>query len=329
MNTLIEILSMKRPHRGENEARVATEILSRLPYGLEVFRNARQEAMAFVICTDPESTTLFTAHLDTVHKYDGPNPVVYDPEMGWMSKADGEALGADDGAGVWVLYKMIEAGVPGTYLFPLGEECGGVGAKWMAENAASWLERFDRAVAFDRAGTGDVITHQEWHGRCCSDDFAEALSAQLNASMDLCGNEFYDGFRPDDTGVYTDTAEFTGVIPECTNLSVGYKNQHGGKESLDVTFVKMLAAAACKVDWDSLPAVRDPKEVDEGLDWYTGYSGYGGTSYQSAFHADLTLDTLRGMDETEIYYMVQDETELVAEFLTQLRDQITYDDTEA
>jgi len=34
--------------------------------------------------------------------------------------------------------------------------------------------------------------------------------------------------------VYTDTAEFTDIIPECTNRSVGYAREHTQEESLDL-----------------------------------------------------------------------------------------------
>ena len=323
MKTLLEILSLRRPHRGVNESRVALKILTRLPYQLEVFNNHEDEPMAFVMCTDPKSRTLFTAHLDTVHRdEETPNPVIYDADMNWMSKDDGTALGADDGAGVWLLYKMIEAGVSGTYLFPLGEECGGIGAKWMAEFASEFLSGFDRAIAFDRAGTTDVITHQGWHGRCCSDEFATCLAAQLNTVVD-----YAQGFCPDETGVYTDTAEFVELIPECTNVSVGYYAQHGGKETLDVEFLQTLLRGCLKIQWEDLPTVRDntepqaakaraygSSEYDFDWDWYKssgGASGSGGT--------ELTPEDLRFMSDEDLYTLAYESPEQVAELLIDMK----------
>ncbi len=31
---------------------------------------------------------------------------------------------------------------------------------------------------------------------------------------------------PEDTGVLTDSAQFMGIVPECTNISVGYYDEH-------------------------------------------------------------------------------------------------------
>ena len=115
------------------------------------------------------------------------------------------------------------------------------------------LQQFDRAVAFDRAGYYDVITHQGGR-RCCSDAFADALSTQL-ADLGLL-------YGPCSGGVYTDTAEFTGDVPECTNLSVGYKGQHGDKEEQDVEFLELLADALVRVQWESLPTKRNPHEKE-------------------------------------------------------------------
>lgn len=298
MKTLLEILSLKRPYGGEGERFVAEEILSRLPYDLMVYNNSLDRPMAYLITTVPESTTLFVAHLDTVHREDGPNPVIYDEVMGWMYKEDGTPLGADDGAGVWLLYKMIEAGVPGTYLFTLGEERGGVGAKWMADNASEFLGKFDRAIEFDRRGTTSVITYQGF-GRCCSDEFAEELAAKLGMN-----------FKPDNTGVYTDTAEFTDIIPECTNISCGYYHEHSGAETLDAAFLEQLLERCLEADWSSMPVVRDPAEVEA--------FGYEGARWNKPANEVFTVDSLYSMTPEERLELCYEDPEGVACLLTEL-----------
>src|SRR3546814_793550 len=67
--------------------------------------------------------------------------------------------------------------------------------------------------------------------------FATNLASALNRQNS--------GFRyaPDDTGVYTDTNEYAGIVPECTNLSVGYQRQHGPRETLDVVHCEQLLEA--------------------------------------------------------------------------------------
>ena len=136
-----------------------------------------------------------------------------------------------------------------------------------------------------------MITHQGW-GRCASDEFGQALADALNAT-DADGGLF---FLPDDTGVYTDTAEFIAIIPECTNLSVGYNSNHGDKETLDMVFFEQLARAVLIVDWDALPTKRDPSAVDEEeaqwtltdryasvWDKYTLKTTYAQTPYDDSF----------------------------------------------
>lgn len=198
--------------------------------------------------TRPEHRSMFTAHTDTVHDTGGANPVRIDGNIWRADKFS--CLGADDAAGIAVLYNMIINNVPGYYVFFRGEECGGLGSSWLAEQMPELFHDIDRAVAFDRAGYSDVITHQRG-GRCCSDEFAYALADALTTETDW--------FLPDATGVYTDTAEFTSLIPECTNISVGYKHQHGDREEQDVQFLQLLANLVLTVPWDDLPVIRNPK----------------------------------------------------------------------
>jgi hypothetical protein len=196
-----------------------------------------------------------------------------------MWYADGACLGADDGAGCALLMHLLHAQIPAYYIFTQGEERGGIGAKYLADYSPELLSEFDRAIAFDRRGIDSVITHQGY-GRCCSDDFASALSAELCADGVLM-------YLGDDTGVYTDTAEFVDVIPECTNISVGYMNEHSDRETLDLHHFTALAAAVLKIKWDTLPTTRDPKEKEPVPDmnaWAsTWQTKYGTTSWDGAW----------------------------------------------
>lgn len=212
-------------------------------------------------------TTLFTCHIDTCHHSDTPAThqiPVYDNNSGLVtcSSTQKDCLGADDGAGIWLLFEMIRANVPGVYAFFRGEERGGIGSKHAARTQPEFFKQFQRAVAFDRRGTADVITHQG-HGRCCSDEFAEALAAELNGK----GDQFF--YLPSDRGVYTDTAELTDLIGECTNISCGYYHEHSNKETLDLVHLFALRDACLKVDWENLPTTRQPGE-DDHYD-FTGY----------------------------------------------------------
>jgi hypothetical protein len=244
INYVLDLLSYCRPDRSKSEARFIREYLLSVP-------TARADAFGNVhvdLRTLPSHRTLFVAHTDTVHHVGGFQSVYYDHKV-QLVRTRGQCLGADDGAGILVLLNLIRNAVPAYYLFTRGEERGGKGAKYLADHDYKLLEHFDRAIAFDRRGTSSVITHQAY-GRTCSDVFADALSDLLTNDRLM--------YAPDDTGVYTDTAEFIDIIPECTNVSVGYVSEHGPNETLSIPHLFDLMAQTVLVPWDDLPTARDP-----------------------------------------------------------------------
>ena len=253
--TLQRALSVKRPDKSVTTAVFTQWLCDNLPAGVQGIRDSAGN-LHVDARLDTKHRTLFVAHVDTVHREEGKNKIAKTAER-WS--ADGAALGADDGAGCAMLMHLLHAGVPGYYIFTQGEECGGIGAKFIATNMAGLLSEFDRAIAFDRRGIDSVITHQGY-GRCCSDAFGEALSGALNRDDRMM-------YLPDDTGVYTDTAEFTDIIPECTNISVGYYHEHGDREYIDVLHFQALADAVLGFDWDGLPTDRDPTVVEYKNKW--------------------------------------------------------------
>jgi len=238
---LFDILRTKRPADSKTEAAVVNEICNFLGDGVEV------DDAGNLIYRIGKSRTLFSCHTDTVHQDDGLQSLFIDPIAKHVF-ADGNAdcLGADDGAGMWLMLMMIKRNKPGLYIFHRGEECGGIGSRHIAHKTPELLEHVDRAIAFDRKGFNDIITTQR--GRtCCSDAFAEALGSQLDMKSA--------------TGSFTDTANYTELVPECTNLSVGYFHQHTPREYQDVEFLVSLLDRLMDVDFEALPIVRDPKPV--------------------------------------------------------------------
>lgn len=262
MQVLHRALRVKRDHGTMTEARFVAWLCNRLPVTMiDGAGNIHVD-----LRTKPQHRTMFTSHTDTVHHNGGDNKIRLDasnPDRILWRADEGQCLGADDGAGVALMVHMIDQGVPGLYVFFRGEECGGLGSSWMDKQFNNCLKDIDRCVSFDRADTGDVITHQGY-GRCCSDEFAQALADQLTTE-DLSLAYF-----PDSTGVFTDSANLVDHIPECTNLSVGYKHQHGDGEYQDVSFLTLLADQLCLVQWDKLPTVRDPKVVEK-YDWGSAF----------------------------------------------------------
>ena len=258
---LDKALSTKRPHDTQQTRDFTLWLWDNLP------ENLRDDAMIDKAGnlhvdsrTDINQTTLFVAHVDTVHKSTGKNRI-RKTRSHWY--ADGDVLGADDGAGVAMLMHLIHSGIPAYYIFTQGEEKGGIGAKHLVDDHKPLLEQFDRAIAFDRRGIDSIITHQGW-GRCCSDVFGSSL-------CDAIGEIDFDLMHlNDDTGVYTDTAEFVDIIPECTNISIGYDKEHTQNESLNIIYFNRLAKACAGISWDDLPTVRDPA-IRESFDGFGSY----------------------------------------------------------
>jgi hypothetical protein len=163
-------------------------------------------------------------------------------------------LGADDKAGTTVMLYMMAHNVPGLYYFFIGEERGGIGSHALADvyESVDYLKGVKRCVSFDRRNYHSIITSQMGTD-CCSPEFADALCAAYNANgMSM---------KPDDTGIYTDSASFIDEIPECTNVSVGYFNEHTGKERQNISFLKRLCEASVKIDWRSLPTKRSLDDI--------------------------------------------------------------------
>lgn len=252
-STFLKLTTRTYPHGTENEL-----------FSLDVFpSNIKKDNWGNYYCKVGNSRTMFTSHLDTASrdKVDVTH-VVSDNEI---VTTDGTSiLGADDKAGVTILLWMIRNNIPGVYYFFLGEEVGCIGSGLLASNPLELRNKYDRVISFDRRGKTSVITHQSCT-RTCSDDFATELSKQLNLRTD-----FY--YSPDDTGVYTDSAEFAEIISECTNISVGYLNEHTTKESQDLIHLNKLALACLHIDWESLPTKRDYTKKESKYDYGYNYN---------------------------------------------------------
>jgi hypothetical protein len=309
--TLARALSVKRPHNTPAVSDFTEWLFNALPAELKSFTSVDGAGNLHIDNRIAGSKTLFIAHVDTVHKEVGANKI-RKTATHWY--ADGAPLGADDGAGVAMLMHLIHADVKGYYIFSQGEECGGIGAKYIATHHTDLLAQFDRAIAFDRRGIDSVISHQGM-GRCASDVFCQALANDLNAFDDTLM------YSPDDTGVYTDTAEFTDIIPECTNISVGYYSEHGDQENLDIVHFEALSNAVLKVMWDSLPTDRDPtvpeyKTYKYNTAWWSNYGVYG----DATTHNKQVDSKYFGTWQDEDYWETQDLLDAIDDALEERYD---------
>ena len=188
-------------------------------YGNYIVTEGEPNGILFSAHTDTVSKTTSDIRIDSVH--------VMRANSRWMVKTDGSRpLGADDTNGVWILREMIRHHYPATYIFHRDEEMGGLGSHYIAQNHQDWLSQFQVAIAIDRKGYQDVITHMVGT-RTCSDTFAMSLANHLG--MQLCTK-----------GGITDTYNYVGLIPNCTNLSCGYFRAHTNHEYADFTFCQEL-----------------------------------------------------------------------------------------
>jgi len=247
---LLEMLTYMRPHGSKAELKFINRFIR--PLGV------REDAFGNLIKVVGSSPVLWSSHTDSVHGRSGRQSVDLSGD-GWVTAPHSDCLGADCAAGVWIMCEMIRLNIPGTYVFHRDEESGGNGSTYIARHTPELLKGIKYAIAFDRKAFSSVITHQ-FGGRGCSDAFANDLCHQLG-----------DGWQPDDGGTFTDTAMYFDHVPECTNISVGYLDQHTSRESLFLPFLVDLLGRMAALDVDALPCVRKPGEDDE--DYFRHYHG--------------------------------------------------------
>ena len=232
-----------------------------------------------------DSDTVFTCHLDTASRTKSKvNLVDYNKDGDSFLKTNGSSiLGADDKSGVAIILYMIAHNVPGVYWFFLGEERGGIGSGKVVDDYLSYpfMKNKKKMISFDRRNYYSVITEQ-MSTVCCSNEFASSLCDELNKSglkMNL-----------DPTGIFTDSANFIEVIPECTNVSVGYFNEHTHDEIQNITFLERLAEACVAVDWDKLVVKRKIGFDDEVM---TKFSKLIRDFKRMVFY---NMDTIKGVE---------------------------------
>jgi hypothetical protein len=247
-----------------------------------------------------DAPILWSSHTDTVHRKSGAQRIVQKAGLVKLSSSEAEAscLGADCTAGVWLMREMIIARKPGLYIFHREEEAGGYGSQWIAENTPELLDGVQAAIALDRRGRDSIITHQAG-GRCASDAFALSLSKSLK------------GYKADANGIFTDTANYVHLIPECSNLSVGYEGAHTSSETLDYVHLLDLRDMLVRLDYRSLAIQRKP-EPKVSRSYYAGLSGWDSDAREDGLWRKSSSNGSRS-----IYEFILNHPEETADFLEQ------------
>lgn len=273
MDDLKTILEWVRPSGSVSEQVFADWLEARI---VQLGYNPERDGYGNLFVKTAGCTTLFTSHTDTVHAHglEGRQEVSFENGFAFLTNPqNGNVLGADCGTGIYIMLKLLEHGVRANYAFYRDEEVGGLGSEYSVKTNPDFYKPIRHAVAFDRKDVCSVITHQ-WCGRCCSDEFAKALGGKL-------------GLKPDNTGSFTDTANMAHIVPECTNLSVGYYDQHTASEMQDLGYLSEFVEKLKTVDWQSLPVERNPAQVCD--DDYGNSSDYGWQSDKDDMEAEIDM----------------------------------------
>ena len=257
--------------------------------GYEPYQDAHGNIVVDNLGSSAQSRVMFTSHTDSIHrsathttqklKRDGDTITV-----DLTKTPESTCLGADDATGNYIMLRLLQAGVKGVYVFFRDEEIGGLGSSYFATNpmVKPLIDQMTHCISFDRMGYDSIITHQAC-GRCASDMFADELGKRIKEADSTGTLDLY----ADPTGSFTDSANFADLISECSNISVGYFKQHTVKESQDIGFVEKLTAALEKVDWETLPAHRDPLEIDYGAFADDGYGYVDTPSASTALETEI------------------------------------------
>lgn len=289
-------MTYRREHGSKGERAFIKKYLK----GFNTIKNRAGEILAYTyeIESKHKNKILWSCHIDTMHKKN-PDIIKQDVFLDSFNVAfvdeKSDCLGADNGAGVFLLLEMIDAGIAGHYVFHRGEEMGCWGSSQIASEHEDFLKGFTHAIAFDRKSTTSIITHQSG-SRACSDKLGNQLASLFGMNYQL-----------DNTGVYTDTAEYTHLIPECLNISIGYLNEHTSRESLDVDHVMALRDKMLAIKWHKINLIVDRKPEPK-------YSRYGSYNYDYGLSYDDLLymngDQIKKWAKTaspqEITYIIQD-----------------------
>ena len=254
LKELIEMLGTRRVANSRTEKRFIATYIDSLP-GMQIDGFGNRYITVGGSAAPP---ILWTSHTDSVHSYAGNQSIIIDNNHVRLAPIEiaSNCLGADDATGVWLMRHMIKRQIPGHYIFHRLEESGGLGSSHIAKHERHLLDGIQIAIALDRKGYSSVITRQEHI--CASNAFALSIASQLPGS-----------YEPDDTGLFTDTANYTDIIPECSNLSVGYSGAHSRAESQDIGFAVDLLDSLCSLDVSRLVIERDPNTKDSWSDYYS------------------------------------------------------------
>lgn len=199
----------------------------------------------YVPGTRPDRVVL-VAHADTV--WDNSHYTTYNRDIG---------IGADDRAGCAILWLMKDSGH--SLLVLNGEESGMIGADYLIEHCPKIKEEINShqfMVELDRRNAKDFKCYNVG-----TPEFREYLKTELK------------GYKEPDVYSFTDIVTLCHNIPG-VNLSVGYYNEHTGKEYINVNeWYDTFATVKQWLSKKNLPKFDYVKQSKYSM--YSSYEYYG------------------------------------------------------
>jgi acetylornithine deacetylase/succinyl-diaminopimelate desuccinylase-like protein len=187
---------------------------------------------------DNNNPITLVAHVDTVRRH--PEPPKLDITRD-VIRARNSILGADDRAGCYAIYRLLQARqkakkpLPNILLTDL-EESGGLGARAAATDIDFLATKTRLFVELDRQGATEYVF------------YSRALPDAIKRYVESFGYS-------EQFGSYSDIAEFDECRIPAVNLSVGYYRQHSKDERLHVDEM-MLTVSRVDAMLDSPPTKR-------------------------------------------------------------------------
>lgn len=213
----------------------------------------------FIFC-EGDIPIMVVAHMDTVFKAP-PKRIFYDQEQYTMWSPQG--LGADDRAGVFLIWKLVHDGFLPHICLTTDEEVGGIGAQIFVNYFPKAPVNCKYIIELDRQGSNDCV----FYG-CANSEFQDYVE--------------HFGFITD-WGTFSDIsiiAPTWGIA--AVNLSVGYKNEHSEIETLNAKAMYNTYFQVCKM----LKDAKNVKHFEYIPDPYEKYYSSFGKAYGWNFYPE-------------------------------------------
>jgi hypothetical protein len=189
------------------------------------------------------SNVMFVAHVDVVAAVKADKKLIWESPN--LVRADKSALGADDRAGVFVIYEAVKGATENLpyILLTNYEETGGKGVSQFCKK-----EKLPKGVhfmvEFDRQGFNEYVV------------YSHTFPDNLKAMMTKLGYEKKHGSFSD-VSTLTDTFDIAHI-----NLCVGYSSQHTENENLSVSELMRTVSTASVIMNTKFPSpIKVPKKV--------------------------------------------------------------------